>query len=212
MPDLDSTVKHLAWLPLDQDLGREYWESMELAGEFASANHHVIHKRVAKAAGLEPIGSVENHHNVAWREKVIINGIEKEVIVHRKGATPAQNGTLGVIPGTMADSGYIVIGRGNMNSLNSASHGGGRLMSRTNAKKTITPFQQADYLKQRGIHLFGGGLDEAPQAYKSIKDVIDAQKDLVDIIGKFQPKIVRMASEENSRHRTTMPKGIVEGE
>lgn len=212
MPDLDKAVKHLAWLPLDQDLGREYWESMELAGEFASVNHHVIHKRVAKAAGLEPIGSVENHHNFAWREKIIVNGLEKEVIVHRKGATPAQNGTLGVIPGTMADPGYIVIGKGNMHSLNSASHGGGRLMSRTNAKKTITPIQQADYLKQRGIRLFGGGLDEAPQAYKSIKDVIDAQKDLVDIIGKFQPKIVRMASEENIRPRTSMPKGIVEGE
>jgi tRNA-splicing ligase RtcB (3'-phosphate/5'-hydroxy nucleic acid ligase) len=212
MADLDKAVKHLAWLPLDQDLGREYWESMELAGEFASANHHIIHQRIAKAAGLIPIGSVENHHNFAWRETILVNGIEKEVIVHRKGATPAQNGTLGVIPGTMADAGYIVVGKGNMNSLNSASHGSGRLMSRTNAKKTITPIQQADYLQQRGIHLFGGGLDEAPQAYKSIRDVIEAQKDLVEIIGKFQPKIVRMASEENSHRRTAMPKGIVEGE
>ncbi len=212
MPNLDSSVQHLAWLPLDQDLGREYWESMELAGEFASANHHVIHQRVAEAAGLTPIGSVENHHNFAWREKIILNGIEKELIVHRKGATPAQKGVLGVIPGTMADAGYVVIGKGNVDSLNSASHGSGRLMSRTNAKKTITPIQQATYLEQRGIHLVGGGLDEAPQAYKSIDAVMDAQKDLVDVIGKFQPKIVRMASEENSNHRARMPKGIVEGE
>lgn len=211
MVDLDPTVKHLAWLPLDQDLGREYWEAMELAGEFASANHHVIHERIAKAAGLTPIGSVENHHNFAWREDIMVNGVKKEVIVHRKGATPAQKGTLGVIPGTMADAGYVVVGKGNMNSMNSASHGGGRLMSRTKAKRTITPQQKADYLQQHGIHLFGGGLDEAPQAYKSIKDVIDAQKDLVDIIGTFQPKIVRMASEENSHYRP-IPKGIEDGE
>jgi tRNA-splicing ligase RtcB len=212
MPNLDSSVKHLAWLPLDHDLGREYWESMELAGEFASANHHVIHKRVAKAAGLLPIGSVENHHNFAWREKIIVNGIEKEVIVHRKGATPAQEGALGVIPGTMADAGYVVVGKGNMSSLNSASHGGGRLMSRTNAKKMISTTQQTDYLQQRGIQLFGGGLDEAPQAYKSIDAVMNAQNDLVDIIGKFQPKIVRMASDDNLQRRYKMPKGIVEGE
>jgi tRNA-splicing ligase RtcB len=212
MPDLDSSVKHLAWLPLDQDLGREYWESMELAGEFASANHHVIHERVSKAAGLTPIASVENHHNFAWREKIIVNGIEQEVIIHRKGATPAQKGTLGVIPGTMADAGYVVVGKGNINSLNSASHGSGRCMSRTNAKKMITPSEQTDYLERLGIQLFGGGLDEAPQAYKSIENVIDAQKDLVDIIGKFQPKIVRMASEENLRRRAKMPKGIIEGE
>lgn len=212
MVDLDSAVKHLAWLPLDQDLGREYWESMELAGEFASANHHVIHSKVAKAAGLIPVGSVENHHNFAWRENINLNGINKEVIVHRKGATPAQSGVLGIIPGTMADAGYVVVGKGNMDSLNSASHGSGRRMSRTNAKKTITAKQQADYLQQYGIHLYGGGLDEAPQAYKSIEDVIEAQKDLVDIIGKFQPKIVRMASEENSRHRASMPRGIADGE
>ncbi|HEV8053143.1 MAG TPA: RtcB family protein, partial [Parachlamydiaceae bacterium] len=212
MEDLDPLVKHLAWLPLDQDLGREYWDSMELAGEFASANHHVIHERVAKAAGLTAVGSIENHHNFAWREKIIINGAEKEVIVHRKGATPAQKGVLGVIPGTMADFGYLVMGKGNMESLNSASHGSGRRMSRTNAKKTITPQQQKDYLQQRGIHLIGGGLDEAPQAYKCIEDVMHAQKDLVSIIGKFQPRIVRMASDEDSRHRKSMPKGIVEGE
>jgi tRNA-splicing ligase RtcB len=212
MVNLDPAVKHLAWLPLDQDLGREYWESMELAGEFASANHHVIHERVAKAVGLQPIGSIENHHNFAWREKIKINEVEKEVIVHRKGATPAQLGVLGVIPGTMADSGYVVMGKGNMNALNSASHGSGRRMSRTNAKRNITSQQQSDYLQKRSVHLVGGGLDEAPQAYKSIEDVMEAQKDLVTIIGKFQPRIVRMAPEESPRYRKSMPQGIVEGE
>lgn len=209
---LDPAVKHLAWLALDQDTGREYWESMELAGEFASANHHVIHERVAKAAGLTAVGSVENHHNFAWREKIIVNGVEKEVIVHRKGATPAGKGVLGIIPGTMADPGYLVVGKGNAKALNSASHGSGRRMSRAQAKKTISQQQHVDYLKQRGIQLIGGGLDESPQAYKPIEDVIVAQKDLVDILGKFQPKIVRMASDDKLRRKERMPRGIVEGQ
>ena len=195
MPDLDPTVKHLAWLPLDQDVGREYWESMELAGAFASACHHVIHQQIATAAGLTSLASVENHHNFAWREKITLNGAEKEVIVHRKGATPAGKGVLGIIPGTMADPGYVVIGKANNHALNSASHGSGRLMNRSTAKNNITPEQLTTYLKSRGVHLIGGGLDEAPQAYKPINSVMEAQKDLVDIIGKFQPKIVRMAAE-----------------
>jgi len=193
MTELDQSVKHLAWLPLDQDLGREYWESMQLAGEYASANHHVIHQRISQAIGLTPIAVVENHHNFAWREKILINGKEKEAIVHRKGATPAGKNIVGVIPGTMADPGYLVVGKGNADSLNSASHGSGRLMSRTQAKKTITHKQQAEYLLKQGIDLIGGGLDEAPQAYKPIDAVMHEQKDLVDVLGKFYPKIVRMA-------------------
>lgn len=212
MLDLDPVVKHLSWLPLDQDLGREYWASMELAGEFASANHHVIHERIAKAARITPVASIENHHNFAWREKIVVNGAEKEVIVHRKGATPAQKGLLGVIPGTMADPGYVVVGKGNIDALNSASHGSGRRMSRTKAKNSISYQQQSDYLQKRCVNLIGGDLDESPQAYKSIEDVMRAQKDLVDIIGKFQPRIVRMASKESTIRRKSMPKGIVEGE
>lgn len=195
---LDPSVKHLAWLPLDHDMGREYWESMELAGKFASACHHIIHEKVAKAAGLSPIAAVENHHNFAWKEKALVDGKEKEVIVHRKGATPAGKGVLGIIPGTMADPGYLVSGKGNMSALNSASHGSGRLMARSRALKTITHKANIEYLKERGIDLIGGGLDESPYAYKSIDAVMEAQKDLVDIIGKFQPKIVRMASEKSA--------------
>ncbi len=211
---LDPSVKHLSWLRLDHDFGREYWDSMELAGAFASANHHVIHERVAKAAGITAVASIENHHNFAWREQISVNGVAKEAIVHRKGATPAQKGVLGIIPATMADTGYVVMGKGNANSLNSASHGSGRQMSRTSAIKSITSEQQADYLAQHNIHLIGGGLDEAPQAYKPIAEVINAQKDLVEILGKFQPKIVRMASkeEENTFRRKPVPQGIAEGE
>lgn len=96
---------------------------------------------------------------------------------------------------TMADVGYVVAGKGKAESLNSASHGSGRQMSRTEAFRTIKVDQHLEYLKQRGITLIGGGLDESPQAYKPIEQVIAAQSDLVDIIGIFQPRIVRMASD-----------------
>ncbi len=191
-PQLDQVVKQLAWLDLDSDAGREYWHSMELAGRFAAANHAVIHARVAKAAGVKAVAQVENHHNFAWKE-VMADG--SEAVVHRKGATPAGFGVLGVIPGSMADSGYIVKGLGKADSLNSASHGAGRKMGRKAAINSLTKLERDRYLEARGVKLMGGGLDEAPQAYKNIEEVIAAQGDLVEIIGKFSPRIVRMADE-----------------
>ena len=191
-PDLDKSVRHLAWLSLDSEDGQEYWLSMELAGRFASANHYVIHKRVAAAVGLKEAAVVENHHNFAWVEK-LTDG--RNVIVHRKGATPAGKGVMGVIPGSMGDAGYVVQGRGVSESLESASHGAGRLMSRKAAINSISKTSRDHYLKERGVTLLGGGIDESPQAYKPIDQVIAAQQDLVDVIGKFTPKIVRMADE-----------------
>jgi tRNA-splicing ligase RtcB len=191
-PDLDKVVKHLAWLSLDSEEGQEYWLSMELAGRFASANHYVIHHRVAQAVGLKEAAVVENHHNFAWKEK-LADG--RDVIVHRKGATPAGIGVLGVIPGSMGDAGYVVRGKGVRESLNSASHGAGRLMSRRAALNSISKSERDTYLSERGVTLLGGGLDESPQAYKPIESVIAAQADLVDIVGKFTPRIVRMADE-----------------
>lgn len=191
-PDLDRSVRHLAWLDLNSELGQEYWVSMELAGRFASANHAVIHRKVANAIGLKPIAVVENHHNFAWREK-LSDG--RDVIVHRKGATPAGPGVLGVIPGSMGDAGYVVRGRGDAQSINSASHGAGRAMSRKKADETITRHARDAYLRERGVTLLGGAVDESPQAYKPINEVINAQSDLVDIIGRFSPRVVRMAEE-----------------
>lgn len=130
-------------------------------------------------------------HN-CWREK-LLDG--RDVYVHRKGATPAGKGVLGVIPGSMGDAGYVVRGRGVSESLESASHGAGRLMSRRAAINSISKKTRDDYLKERGVTLLGGGIDESPQAYKPIDEVISAQQDLVDVIGKFTPKIVRMADE-----------------
>ncbi len=191
-PELDKAVRHLAWLSLDSEEGQEYWLAMELAGRFASANHAIIHQRVARAVGLREAAVVENHHNFAWREQ-LPDG--RTVIVHRKGATPASQGTLGVIPGSMGDAGYVVRGRGVSDSLESASHGAGRQMSRKTAINSISKSSRDEYLKERGVTLLGGGLDESPQAYKPIDSVISAQHDLVDVIGKFTPRIVRMADE-----------------
>jgi len=191
-PNLDHGVRHLAWLSLDTEEGQEYWLSMELAGRFASANHAVIHHRVADAVGLKEIGVVENHHNFAWKE-TLSDG--RKVIVHRKGATPAGKDVLGVIPGSMGDAGYVVRGLGSESSLTSASHGAGRLMSRKAALDSISKGSRDAYLKARGVTLLGGGLDESPQAYKPIEKVIAAQAELVQIMGKFEPRIVRMADE-----------------
>jgi tRNA-splicing ligase RtcB len=191
-PDLDKSVKHLAWLSLDSEDGQEYWLSMELAGRFASANHFIIHKRVAAAIGLKEAGAVENHHNFAWIEKLPEG---RNVIVHRKGATPAGKGVMGVIPGSMGDAGFLVRGRGVSESLESASHGAGRLMSRKTALNSISRSARDEYLRERGVTLLGGGIDESPQAYKPIDSVMAAQHDLIEVIGKFTPRIVRMADE-----------------
>ncbi|MCE5317156.1 MAG: RtcB family protein, partial [Parachlamydia sp.] len=212
LPDLDDSVKHLAWLSLDSEAGQEYWDAMELAGAFASANHHIIHDRVAAGAGLHPLATVENHHNFAWKEKITLGKSEKEVIVHRKGATPAGKGVLGIIPGTMADKGFVVMGKGNADSFNSASHGSGRQMSRTAAKSRITAREQSEYLAERGVTLIGGGLDESPQAYKSIHAVMEAQKELVDILGTFQPRLVCMAADGGPFKHKPVPEGIVDAE
>ena len=191
-PELDKNTRHLAWLSLDSEAGQEYWLSMELAGRFAAANHAIIHQRVARAVGLREAAVVENHHNFAWNEQ-LPDG--RRVIVHRKGATPAGAGVLGVIPGSMGDPGYLVRGRGAPDSLTSASHGAGRLMSRRTALDSIGKKTRDAYLKERGVTLLGGGLDESPQAYKPIDQVIAAQLDLIEVLGKFLPRIVRMADE-----------------
>ncbi|MCA9889417.1 MAG: RtcB family protein [Anaerolineae bacterium] len=188
LPNLDKSVRHLAWLSMDSEEGQEYWQAMQLAGRFAAANHEVIHRRIAKAIGWDILATVENHHNFAWEEK----HKGKRVIVHRKGATPAEQGMLGIIPGSMGDAGYVVQGIGNEESLKSASHGAGRVMSRSQARKQITRNMIRAYLKERDVTLFGGDTDEAPHVYKPIDEIIAAQSDLISVVAKFTPRIVRM--------------------
>jgi tRNA-splicing ligase RtcB len=138
---------------------------------------------------MQVLAKVENHHNFAWKEQ-LENG--SEVIVHRKGATPAGKGVLGVIPGSMTAPGFIVRGKGNPVAFNSASHGAGRQLSRSRAKANLNEQMLKRELSKHNVTLFGGGLDEAPQAYKDIHQVMAAQQDLVEVLGTFLPKIVRM--------------------
>ena len=190
---LPPEAKHLAWLELDSEAGAEYWMAMNVAGDYASACHHQIHDRMAMALGETALARIENHHNFAWKEKDLTGN---NIIVHRKGATPAGNGVLGIIPGSMATPGFIVRGKGEPDSLNSASHGAGRTMSRTKAKQLIDPKDVSAFLAQAGVELIGAGLDEAPMAYKNIHQVMNSQKDLVHIHGSFTPKIVRMCGDD----------------
>jgi tRNA-splicing ligase RtcB len=192
-PDLPSELKRLAWLSLDSQEGREYWAAMELMGLYAAANHAMIHRHVAANLGAEVLLDLENHHNFAWKERHVINGVEKEVIVHRKGATPAGQGVLGIIPGSMASPGFVVAGKGNAESLNSAAHGAGRVMSRKAANEKFNWKDANRFLKQQGVTLISAGLDEVPMVYKNIHQVMAAQSDLVTILGQFDPKVVKMA-------------------
>src|SRR5437660_5800798 len=127
-PDLPSELKRLAWLSLDSQEGQEYWAAMELMGRYAAANHALIHQHVAANLGAEVLLDLENHHNFAWKEKHVINGVEKEVIVHRKGATPAGRGVLGILPGSMASPGVVMSGKENAEASNSAQLGARTVM------------------------------------------------------------------------------------
>jgi tRNA-splicing ligase RtcB (3'-phosphate/5'-hydroxy nucleic acid ligase) len=187
---------HLAWLDLDEEAGAEYWAGMELAGKYASANHAVIHRNISEALHLPIIGGVENHHNFAWKETH--NG--EEVVVHRKGATPAGEGVLGVIPGSMSATGYVVRGRGVNASLASAAHGAGRRMSRSEAFKRFDWDTVKRKLKSSGVDLISAGLDESPGAYKDIELVMEAQRDLVETLATFQPKVVKMDASNGRRN------------
>lgn len=188
-PELSKELQHLAWLDLQSADGKEYWAAMELMGKYAAANHELIHRHVAANLGVGVLLDIENHHNFAWIESCQGH----DVVIHRKGATPAHAGTLGIIPGSMGTPGYVVRGKGLAESLNSCSHGAGRKMSRAAAMKKFTWNDIHEYLKKSGVILMSAGLDEAPMAYKDIDEVMAAQADLVDPIARFDPKLVRMA-------------------
>lgn len=189
---LPREAQHFAWLDLNTEAGQEYWMNMNLAGDFAEACHEQIHRNLSKALGLKALANVSNHHNFAWREEIIPG---RYAIVHRKGATPAGKGVSGLIPGSMATAGYLVCGKGNSESLNSASHGAGRAMSRQKANEQFTQSALKKMLSGAGVTLIGGSIEEMPLAYKDIEKIISAQEALVDIHGKFMPRIVRMNKE-----------------
>ena len=188
-PGIPDHLRNLCWLGLDTDAGQEYWAAMELMGHYAAANHACIHRAIAQCLGAEVLLDIENHHNFAWKEL----HENRELIVHRKGATPAHRGVLGIIPGSMATPGFVVMGKGEPTSLCSASHGAGRVMSRKQAKKTLDWETARQFLTERQVELISAGLDEVPFAYKDIGTVMAAQQDLVEPLAVFHPRIVKMA-------------------
>jgi tRNA-splicing ligase RtcB len=191
LPKKYEDLARLAWLDLDSEEGQQYWAAMNLMGDYAAANHDVIHRLVSKLLGAKIIAGVENHHNFAWKE----NHGGRDLIVHRKGATPAAAGELGVIPGSMADPAFVVRGKGNPDSLASASHGAGRRMSRKKARDKYNWKAVKNDLEKKGVRVLSAGADEVPGVYKDIREVMQQQADLVEIVARFDPKIVKMCDD-----------------
>ncbi|MGN7821562.1 RtcB family protein [Chitinophaga sp. 22536] len=189
---LPRSAQQLAWLDMNSEAGQEYWLSMNLAGDYARACHQQIHRHLAKATGLKSLATIENHHNFAWEETLMDT---RKVIIHRKGATPAHAGELGIIPGSMTAPAYLVRGKGVEQALYSAAHGAGRAMSRSKAREKMTVSALNKMLASAGVTLIGGSVEENPQAYKDIDQVMNAQHELVSVEGRFMPVIVRMNKE-----------------
>ena len=190
---LPREAQHFAWLDMASAEGQEYWQCMNLAGMYAQACHERIHTNLTRAMDLHVVASLNHHHNFAWKE-TLPDG--REAIIHRKGATPAHEGEAGIIPGSMTTAGYLVCGRGEPESLYSASHGTGRAMSRQQAKESFTRSDLNKMLASASVTLIGGSVEETASAYKNIDRVMKAQADLVEIHGRFMPRIVRMNEEE----------------
>lgn len=196
-PELPRPVNDLAWLSMDSHDGQEYWQAMELMGRYAKANHEIIHGCILAHLGASAVITLENHHNFAEKRDTGA-GL---TVIHRKGATPAGKGVMGIIPGSMASPAYVVRGLGNPAALESAAHGAGRCMSRNAALKR---FQWKDLelrLKEKGVTLISAGLDEVPMAYKNIEDVMAQQQDLITAIAEFKPRLVKMAPPGRRKRR-----------
>ncbi len=173
------------WLSLDSDAGREYWDVMQLMGRYAKANHQLIHDSFLKKTGIESRGRIENDHNFAW--------VEDGLVVHRKGATPAAEGEIGIIPGSSGTASFLVEGLGNADSLNSSSHGAGRPFSRTEAKKRHDEEAFMKHWEESGTLYDRINEDETYQAYKDIERVISVQDGvLIRVVARMMPEIVIM--------------------
>jgi tRNA-splicing ligase RtcB (3'-phosphate/5'-hydroxy nucleic acid ligase) len=166
----------------------EYIQGMQLMGDYAAANHQVIHHQFTSASGLQVVDRIENHHNYAWKVG--------DLWRHRKGATPADLGARGVIPGSSGTPSFLVRGLGNPESLMSAAHGAGRTMSRTRAKKEFdaTRFQE----RMRDILYIGVDKDESYLAYKDINAVMHAQSECVQPTHIMHPVVVIMGGKSSA--------------
>lgn len=168
----------------------DYWLLMDWCGLFAENSHKYVHDRIGYQMGLRGVEIPNSYfiytkHNFAWATE--------HGFIHRKGATPADIGQLGVIPATLADESRIVVGLGNPDFLWSASHGAGRKMSRGVALKqgwkNVNEYARDDC----GVNLIGAGSDEDPRSYKNIDDVMMFQMDSVKTLGNFKAVHCRMA-------------------
>ncbi|HHY56573.1 MAG TPA: RtcB family protein [Chloroflexi bacterium] len=178
------------WLALDAELGQEYLSAMQLMGAYARANHDLIHDHFVAAAGVGQRYRVWNRHNYAW--------VEEEGVIHRKGATPAGLGTIGLIPGSSGTASYLVRGLGNPDSLNSSSHGAGRWFSRMEARRRHDEEVFLTHMKALDILHFGLEPDETFLAYKDIEMVIGLQEGiLVEVIARMTPKVVIMGGKSD---------------
>jgi tRNA-splicing ligase RtcB len=199
---------------LNSALGQSYWQAMELAGRYAYAGRDVVVEQVLGILGAQAVDEVHNHHNFAWRET---HGGE-EVIVVRKGATPAWPGQRGIIGGSMGDISAIVEGVDTDEAtaaLHSTVHGAGRVMSRTQAagkrrwtkkdgrrvQEVIKPGlisreMMAEWLKREGVELRGGGTDESPHVYRRLPEVLAAHAGSIRVLHTLKPLGVAMAGEE----------------
>lgn len=186
------TPKGYGWLELGTDLGEEYWQVMELMGRYAKANHDIVHRRFSQISGIATRESWYNQHNFA--EEVI-----PKAVIHRKGATPANRGQVGIIPGSSGSTSYLVIGQGNNKSLVSASHGAGRPFSRTEAKRRHDQEVFDWTMDNLGITYAGVNADETVYAYKSIDKVIQTQveNDIIRVVAKLYPRVVVMGGRNN---------------
>ena len=190
---VDLPHKDLAFLPVSTPEAGEYIEAMNYALDFAAENRRLMMARATQcAAHVIDCGfaaEVNIHHNYAALE----HHFGENVWIHRKGATAAQAGLTGIIPGSMGTPSYIVEGLGNPDSFTSCSHGAGRAMGRAQASRTLT--RGACDKAMEGIVFGRWGKDrkgradfgEAPQAYKDIDNVIDAQRDLIRPLVKLRP-------------------------
>jgi tRNA-splicing ligase RtcB (3'-phosphate/5'-hydroxy nucleic acid ligase) len=198
-------------LPLDQPVGEAYWELMNLAGQYAYAGREWVARKVVSMLGAREVELVHNHHNFAWKER----HEGDELVVVRKGATPAFPGQKGFIGGSMGDDAVIVQGTSatdpaaeaaQRGALYSTVHGAGRVMSRTAAagkrnRKTgrvltpgrVTPEMMNAWVREKGVVLRGGGLDESPHVYRRLPDVLAAQGSTIEILHTLRPLVVVMA-------------------
>ena len=208
VPEKESLLK------LSDPLGHDYWHLMTLAGRYAYAGREWVARKVVSLLGANEVELVHNHHNFAWKET---HGGE-ELIVIRKGATPAFPEQPGFIGGSMGDDAVIVRGTpvtaetapeivaAQRDSLYSTVHGAGRVMSRTAAagkydRRTkrmitpgkITPEMMEEWLQEKDVILRGGGLDESPQAYRRLPTVLEAQLGTVEVMHTLRPLVVVMA-------------------